>query len=216
MSAGLIAEPSPDLDAWERQPGEIDTAWRLFQVYRDMNGATGRSYARVVRETGKSASYVRQVEKYARRYRWQERIEAWDRDQDRRDREAREQARREMERGHIELAQRAREILVQRLGVEGGTITVTTPSGDEIELPVLPINPNDLNWRDLPRLLEAIVKTERLALGQPVDLAKGAFMLTSADVAAILSGVLELTEEFWGDDPRWALYLQRFQTLPLS
>jgi hypothetical protein len=85
--------------------------------------------------------------------------------------------------------------------------------GEEIDVEA--IDPNNLDPYRLVALGQFGRDTERLAHNLPRDFVKGAFMLTSSDLAAIVRGIMEVTEEFFGDDPRWAVYLQRIQALPL-
>ena len=58
-------------ELWERQSGETFKAFEAFVVYRDMEK---RSYKEVGQKLGKSKT---QIEKWARKYFWQERILAY-------------------------------------------------------------------------------------------------------------------------------------------
>ena len=58
-------------ELWERQTGESAKAFEAFVVYRDMEN---RSYRGVGQELGKSKT---QIEKWARKHFWQERILAY-------------------------------------------------------------------------------------------------------------------------------------------
>jgi hypothetical protein len=58
-------------ELWERQTGESAKAFEAFVVYRDMEN---RSYRGVGQELGKSKT---QIEKWARKFFWQERILAF-------------------------------------------------------------------------------------------------------------------------------------------
>jgi hypothetical protein len=55
-------------DLWERQRGETLKAFEAFVEYRDMDN---RSYREVGQKLGKSKT---QIEKWARKYFWQERV----------------------------------------------------------------------------------------------------------------------------------------------
>src|SRR5215831_3562390 len=59
-------------EAWERQPGESRQAFEAFTRYRDLS--SGRSYARVGRELGKSTGLI---ERWGSRHRWQERVDTY-------------------------------------------------------------------------------------------------------------------------------------------
>lgn len=64
--------------AWDRQPGEGDSAYYCFTVYRD-HGPLARSASRVVSECGRSLSLV---ERWRARWYWVDRARAWDAAQD--------------------------------------------------------------------------------------------------------------------------------------
>lgn len=67
----------PDVDQWERQPGETAKRYGQFCTYRD--AGRGRTLRKVSETLTISADYVRHV---AAAYRWAERAEAWDRYRD--------------------------------------------------------------------------------------------------------------------------------------
>jgi hypothetical protein len=79
-------EPMP----WERQTEESGKAFAAFACYRDMG--IGRSISLAAARVGKSVSMRK---RWSARYGWQERVAAWDREQDRRASEAAAQAVRE-------------------------------------------------------------------------------------------------------------------------
>src|SRR6266542_6115132 len=87
-------------EPWERQVGEPDRAWRAFRVYRDL-GPGVRSLSRV----GKELGVTRQnVDKMAARHGWRERVEAYDREQDRIESAELEETRREANARHLDAA----------------------------------------------------------------------------------------------------------------
>jgi hypothetical protein len=58
---------------WERQPRESDEAWEAFRLYLSLG--SGRSYEKVRQQLGKSRTII---ERWGRRWNWQERICARD------------------------------------------------------------------------------------------------------------------------------------------
>ncbi len=65
-----------DRKPYERQPRETDKAWQAFLTYRD---DPKRTLAKAAAKLGKSKQLI---EQWNGRWRWRERVEAWDREQD--------------------------------------------------------------------------------------------------------------------------------------
>lgn len=59
---------------WDKREEEPDQAWNLFQTFLEMP-ARARSLTKLAVLTGRS---LRTIENYAVRYRWNERLEAWE------------------------------------------------------------------------------------------------------------------------------------------
>ena len=81
------AKAKLELLPWEKQRGESARAFRAFSLYRDLGA--GRSQVKVGRalgETGVPAALT-QIERWSTQWRWVERCDAWDREEDRRARE---------------------------------------------------------------------------------------------------------------------------------
>jgi hypothetical protein len=64
---------------WERQPGEGSKAFAAFQMYRDMP-VMERSLRHLAVELGRQPSLLGD---WSSKWRWQYRVDAWDREQDR-------------------------------------------------------------------------------------------------------------------------------------
>jgi hypothetical protein len=73
----------PDRLPWEKQRGESAKAFNAFRIYRDLG--PGRAQVKVGRILGESGvpTALSQVERWSSRWRWVDRCDAWDREQDR-------------------------------------------------------------------------------------------------------------------------------------
>jgi hypothetical protein len=71
-------EPMP----WEKQRGESAKAFNAFRIYRDLG--SGRAQVKVGRILGESGvqTALSQIERWSSQWRWVERCDAWDREQD--------------------------------------------------------------------------------------------------------------------------------------
>lgn len=126
---------------WDRQPQEPETAYAYFAVYRDL-GRT-RTVAKVSDEVHKSRDYTHKI---ATAWRWVQRAQAFDREQDRMYAEALAERRREMAERHARLASALQSKVVTRL--QSLDAAKLTPA-------------------DIARWLEVTTRLERLALGLP-------------------------------------------------
>jgi hypothetical protein len=74
---------SPDIEPWDRQPGEPERHYSYFTHYRDMGRArTLANAAEALTAMGASVSYGH-TRNLAARWSWVDRAAAWDREQDR-------------------------------------------------------------------------------------------------------------------------------------
>lgn len=131
----------PDVDAWERQPGETPRRFAQFATYRDL-GRT-RTLRKVAETLALSAPYVRAV---AGPGRWVERAEAWDRNRDHLHQAAWLEERRAAAVEDARLLSAASEKLAERL--------------DNLD-------PADLSIPDLVRLLDVAMRHRRALFGDP-------------------------------------------------
>jgi hypothetical protein len=83
----LAVSPAAEamVDQWERQPGEPSAQFGVFALFRDMGAERG-----IVRMRDQNGSKwkLTTLARWAEKYRWVERAEAWDREVDRRKRQA--------------------------------------------------------------------------------------------------------------------------------
>lgn len=74
----MTTEPVDDPQPWERHTGDSAKVWAAFVIYRDMG--PGRSLRAVCSDMGKDIS---QMSRWSTRHNWKQRVEAFDREQDR-------------------------------------------------------------------------------------------------------------------------------------
>ncbi|OJF13314.1 hypothetical protein [Couchioplanes caeruleus] len=126
---------------WDRHKREPEAAYAYFAVYRDL-GRT-RTVAKVATEVNKSRDYLHKI---AAAWRWVQRAQAFDREQDRMYGEALAERRREMAERHARLASALQSKVVARLQS---------------------LDASKLTPGDIARWLEVTTRLERLALGLP-------------------------------------------------
>lgn len=100
---GALPEPGG------RLPGEPDRAWSAFTAYRDLDPAV-RSLSRSRSEAG-PGSALSELKRWSSRWRWRERVAAWDEHADAARRRAAEGVQAERGRTGAELAAQVREAL---------------------------------------------------------------------------------------------------------
>ncbi|MFU8849402.1 hypothetical protein ACNAW0_00180 [Micromonospora sp. SL1-18] len=131
----------PEVLPWDRQRGEPERAYGYFALYRDL-GRT-RTVAKVAEQVHKSRDYLH---KLATRWKWVQRAQAWDREEDRLYAEGLAEQRRDMARRHARVASALQAKLVARLQT---------------------LDASKLTPGDVARWLEVSTRVERLALGLP-------------------------------------------------
>lgn len=125
---------------WERLHDESAKAFQAFALYRDL-GPRERSLRRVAAELGRDRSLI---ERWSVRHRWQDRVAAYDAEEDRRKLARRWKDIEEMSERHAKLALAVQAKLARRLEN---------------------LDPMELAPRDLVQLLDTAVRVERLAFG---------------------------------------------------
>lgn len=131
----------PEILPWDRQHSEPEKAYGYFVLYRDL-GRT-RTVAKVATEVNKSRDYLH---KLATVWKWVQRAQAWDREEDRLYVEGLAEQRRDMAKRHARIASALQAKLVTRLQN---------------------LDPSKLSPGDVARWLEVATRVERLALGLP-------------------------------------------------
>jgi hypothetical protein len=177
--------PLPDPLPWEKQRGEGAKAFAAFALYRDLR--TQRSLVKVERtlhETGVPAHRAT-IAGWSSRWRWVERADAWDREEDRIQRE--EHAR------TVGEARRA-EAMAGTLML-GAAIRRLTGDENTRENEAVIIQPLDLNQMDageVARLADVGAKLVKSGLGITADLT-GATSVSGQAVYDLARAMLMLT-----------------------
>lgn len=150
---------------WDRQDDEPEKAYSYFALYRDL-GRT-RTVAKAAAEVHKSRDYLH---KLASTWRWVQRAQAWDREQDRLYSEGLAERRRDMAERHARIASALQAKIVARLQS---------------------LDPAKLTPNDIARWLEVATRVERLALGLPDSTTAH----TGPDGGPIQAEVSQMSEE---------------------
>jgi len=127
---------------WERLPGESAKAYEAFCKYRDMPPGE-RSLREVARRLGKSETLI---SRWSSRYRWVERVQAWDDEVDRKAREAHLRTVKEMRERHARYA-----------------VALQMKALDRLKQ----MDPDELEPLEVLKFIVEAAKLERLARGEP-------------------------------------------------
>ncbi|SCG15488.1 hypothetical protein GA0070610_1721 [Micromonospora echinofusca] len=155
----------PEILPWDRQHSEPERAYGYFVLYRDL-GRT-RTVAKVATEVNKSRDYLH---KLATRWKWVQRAQSWDREEDRLYVEGLAEQRRDMARRHARIASALQGKIVTRLQN---------------------LDASKLSPGDIARWLEVATRVERLALGLPDSTTAH----TGPDGGPIRAEVEQMTEQ---------------------
>jgi hypothetical protein len=146
----MVSKPplhlADDRDPWERQPGESHRLYSRFRTFMELGRTrTLKQAAEMLHAIGDKVGY-RTLQQYGYQFRWTERAEAHDRDQDRLERERLLKLRQEMLARHRKLAS----------GLMAKAVAKLTT-----------IQPADLTALDVVRFVRQAAALERAALGEP-------------------------------------------------
>lgn len=137
---------------WMRQPGETPKAFRAFELYRGTD-LMDRSLAQTARDLNRGISLVKD---WSKKYRWTDRVNAYEKKCSADALEAQIRAVQEMADRHARIGMTMLNKVAQRL------------VGDDIN-GVMAIDLNRLSAQDLARLSEVAVKIERLGRGADTE-----------------------------------------------
>jgi ParB-like chromosome segregation protein Spo0J len=160
-------------DAWERQPGESEVQYRRFTQYQNLGRA--RTVKAVAADLGKSASYLHNI---AHRYRWRERAQLWDADQDRLFLERLTDERQRMVDDHLKLSRGMLSKVARRLKT---------------------LDPDELTPADLNRWAATLTQIQARVLGEPtqtVAVQGGMPGSPPIEIAAVTGDPVEQRERF--------------------
>jgi hypothetical protein len=127
------------IDLWERQPGETQLEWSIWQAYRDSYPGAKPTYKGVAEKVGSTYDYVVQV---AKRWSFNMRMQAWIAECDR-----------------ITMAQRREEVLA----MNADHIAMATKLREKMHVAIDHIDPFTLKPSELSSLLKTMSELERKA-----------------------------------------------------
>lgn len=183
-----LVPATKDGELWERLKGESRPAFSNFACYRDMGPE--RSMRKTAAEIPRDlATLANQAYKYS----WQVRIDAYEDYLDKRRREKLESERERVNRAGMALFEQTQLIAGRRL--------LGAPARDG-KPAVTALDANDLDAADVMRMIEVSWRGMRTATGQPTDVIKGFFNITSDDLLRITQGVIEICERILPDERR--------------
>lgn len=136
-------------DPWEKQDGESAVAFEAFVLYRDMGVERGQH--KVAEQLSKSRALMG---RWSRRWKWVERADAWDREQDRLERLALNKERRAAARRHASQFKALQTAALKFMEAKFGK------AFDQIDAETMTID-------QLIRIFDIASKGERLSLGEP-------------------------------------------------
>lgn len=170
---------------WDKQPKEPTKAFHAFSLYRDLGPA--RSLTKVG-EIGEESGVFSpaMVERWSPAWRWVERVDAWDRDQDRR---------RQAERDTAIAQARRTEAMAGTLLLGAALRRLRGDRGAEGISPVEALDVSTLDPGEVARFAEIGAKLQRSGLGDaPLDL-KGAIFVAGPAVQDLARNLLLLAIE---------------------
>jgi hypothetical protein len=179
-------------EIWERLKGESRQAFANFAYYRDL----GRE-----RNLVKAAQGIKRsrdtLKIQSAKYRWQDRVTAYDDYLDRRLRSELETARTRVNEDHMALARRLQLLAGRRL------------LGDnDPRNRVFALNPNDLEAMDTARIVKLSFELQRVATGQPTDYVAGKFGISADDLLRVVQGLYEIAENLVEPERRGRLAME--------
>jgi len=145
---------------WNQLPEEGGKAFAAFQVYREL-GPWERSMNRVRVELGRPESYLRSLQSWSSKYRWVDRVRAWDQHLDGVKRRKVEKELEGMAERHVALATRVQQLIELKLSATLRKVNaeLSRTGGSDFDVAGLSIN-------QLAPLVRVATDLERLARGE--------------------------------------------------
>lgn len=151
---------------WERQPKETEKAYEAFLVYKNLG--PGRTFTAVAKKLHKSCTLVR---RWATTWKWKERVELYDRENDRKAQREAQEAQKEMVRTHIKIGGALQKKALQAL--------------DKLD-------PEEMGPGSIKEFIRLGTQLERLNRNQQIQATEE----KASDIASLFTSVLE---KAWSD-----------------
>jgi hypothetical protein len=132
---------TPDHDPWDRQDGESERHYRWYTAYQNQGRA--RRVRDLAHTLGKSDAYLKRV---AWGYRWNERAQAWDAEQDRL---------------HAEL------LVEERQNATKDQLQLARSMLKKVAAAIEDLDAQAMSPADIARWVDILTKVQRAALGDP-------------------------------------------------
>jgi hypothetical protein len=175
----------PKLEAYDRQPGEPDKAWKAFTLYRDMEFSrnlreASAKYAKLMGLKSKPESTHKVFQTWSAKYSWVFRCSEWDSKLDKRRRQKKILEIEEMKQRHLKLA-----LSMQGLGSIELKKWLEKVRASENQKTV------ELSTGDIRALVELGIRLERLNRDEPESVTKTEQEITVDDKRTALQEQLE-------------------------
>ena len=161
-----MARVTDTIYPWERQPKETEKAYEAFLIYKNLG--PGRTFIEVSRKLHKSFTLIR---RWKDAWNWKERVELYDRENDRKAQLEAQAAQKEMIRRHIDLG-----MALQKKATEA----------------LDNLNPKKMGAVSIKELVRLGTELESVNRNQQIQAAGG----NVADIASLFTSVLE---KAWSD-----------------
>ena len=176
-------------ELWEKLAEERSKAFRAFGIYRDLG--PDRAIVKVRDALGKTAGYDRQLQEWASRFHWRDRVEAYDVYLDEKRRKENEDRIRKMNDRQAEQG-----ATLQKIGMLKIQTLPRTKDGN-IDIEAVQ---RALSNSEAARYVDLGVKIERIALGEPTEIQGEKLVELPDEVADRLAKVLEKLDDKHGKD----------------
>lgn len=183
-----------NIKPWERQPYEGSLAFKAFQMFRDMNK---RNKQEVAEQINRSHGWVRNI---AKKWKWEERIKAYDDYMDKLRLEAKEEEIQEMIRRHIQqslLFQKSlvlpAEALLNRIQPD------SDPDAENRNFAMIPFDKLFDKVLAAAQVFSKIVDVERKSRGEPNEITKNNITTNDQTIRVILPKLPVSTDENEGE-----------------
>jgi hypothetical protein len=182
-STAKQADLDPKLMPWERQPLESERAYAAFVTYRDQGDE------RSVRQVARTRElHETQCQRWSGRWRWSERVMAWDRHLGAVATKEKEKAVREMTVRHASLANAGLGVLQEPIKE-----LIRRISSGELDLSKIPVGDLLRLVRQSAQAIKDLIGVERVARGVPETVVGGVFGVgaSPATVAAMVQALFD-------------------------